>query len=92
MGHAAGRSQKLDTNTRDTNQARPHRPPLRPGDGEEVDATSEFASVVRYKLGRHRVVMGAEIDAQMPAAEEGAPSQQQQQQPQQQQEQQQRPQ
>jgi hypothetical protein len=31
-----------------------------------VDATSEFATVVRFKLGRHRVVMAAEIDARAP--------------------------
>lgn len=28
-----------------------------------VDATSEFCSIVRLKLGQHSVFMGAEIDA-----------------------------
>jgi hypothetical protein len=50
-----------------------------------VDATSEFATVVRYKLGRHRVVMAAEIDAAAaPTGGAGAPGQQQQQQQQEQ--------
>ncbi len=56
--------------------SRPH-PPKRhtlSGDGEEVDATSEFATVVRYKLGRHRIVMAAEIDAEAPQQPEAAAS------------------
>jgi hypothetical protein len=28
-----------------------------------VDATSEFCSIVRLKLGQHSIYMGAEIDA-----------------------------
>ena len=28
-----------------------------------VDATSEFCSLVRFRLGEHRILMGAEIDA-----------------------------
>ncbi len=28
-----------------------------------MDATSEFCSIVRLKLGRHSIFMGAEIDA-----------------------------
>lgn len=38
------------------------------GDDGVVDATSEFAAVLRYRLGRHRLVMAAEIDCRDPSA------------------------
>lgn len=31
---------------------------------DTVDATSEFCTVVRLRLGDHEILMGAEIDAQ----------------------------
>jgi hypothetical protein len=34
---------------------------------QHVDATSEFASVVQYRLGRHSMLMAAEVDAQAAA-------------------------
>ena len=33
-----------------------------------VDATSEFCSIVRLKLGQHSIFMGAEIDAYVPGS------------------------
>ena len=35
-----------------------------------VDATSEFCSIVRLKLGQHSIFMGAEIDAYDPGSKD----------------------
>ena len=36
-----------------------------------MDATSEFGIVVTYRLGRLRLLMAAEIDAQQPGGQPG---------------------
>jgi hypothetical protein len=51
-----------------------HRPPFQtcvPAGSSHVDATSEFAAVVTHRLGRLRLLMAAEIDAQQPGGEPG---------------------
>jgi hypothetical protein len=80
-GQAVGTARAAARWNRGTDPTRrPSTNNLRKGDGGDVDATSEFATVVRYKLGRHRVVMAAEIDAQAPpeAQEKGEQQQAQQ--------------
>lgn len=41
----------------------------KPSSSEPVDANEEFGAIMRLKIGGHRIVLGCEIDAEMPSTQ-----------------------